>query len=562
MKSFQLTRQTLKPALRSHWARFTSNKIFPSSIEALHDLKDGATMLFGGFGVCGIPENLISAIRTKGTKHLTVFSNDLGLDEFGLGILLNSGQIDRVFASYVGENRRVPSLLNAGEIELNLVPQGTLAEKLRSGGAGIPAFYTPTGVGTTVELGGNPTKYNADGTVAKLSQPKEIKEFNGKKYVLEESLTADYACVKAWKADPLGNLVFHATARNFNPDVAVAGHITIAEVEEIVPLGALAPDEIHLPGIYVHRVVQGEKYEKRIEKLTVSDSPKPQKHESPRAEDPLPFRDSEEANQSHKQIEEGRLLQDWKRERIAKRAAQEFQNDMYVNLGIGIPTIAANYIPKEVSVVLHSENGLLGVGPYPTMAEHDPDLINAGKETVSYLPGSSTFPSSESFAMIRGGHVDLTILGTLEVSQEGDLASWIIPGKTIKGMGGAMDLVSTCKKVKILVLNLFPVVFHFPFNLFPPCCSLLSPLSIQIIVTTTHTDKKGQPKILKKCRLPLTGKGKVDMIITELAVFHVDRHNLSGGGLTLIEKAEGVSVEEIRAQTDAEFKVSDKLKTF
>jgi 3-oxoacid CoA-transferase len=562
MKSFQLTRQTLKPALRSHWARFTSNKIFPSSIEALHDLKDGATMLFGGFGVCGIPENLISAIHTKGTKHLTVFSNDLGLDEFGLGILLNSGQIDRVFASYVGENRRVPSLLNAGEIELNLVPQGTLAEKLRSGGAGIPAFYTPTGVGTTVELGGNPTKYNADGTVAKLSQPKEIKEFNGKKYVLEESLTADYACVKAWKADPLGNLVFHATARNFNPDVAVAGHITIAEVEEIVPLGALAPDEIHLPGIYVHRVVQGEKYEKRIEKLTTSDGPKPQKHESPRAEDPLPFRDSEEANQSHKQIEGGRLLQDWKRERIAKRAAQEFQNDMYVNLGIGIPTIAANYIPKEVSVVLHSENGLLGVGPYPTMAEHDPDLINAGKETVSYLPGSSTFPSSESFAMIRGGHVDLTILGTLEVSQEGDLASWIIPGKTIKGMGGAMDLVSACKKVKILILNLFLVVFHFPFNLFPPCCSLLSSLSTQIIITTTHTDKKGQPKILKKCRLPLTGKGKVDMIITELAVFHVDRHNLSGGGLTLIEKAEGVSVEEIRAQTDAEFKVSDKLKTF
>lgn len=200
---------------------------------------------------------------------------------------------------------------------------------------------------------------------------------------------------------------------------------------------------------------------------------------------------------------------------------------LIVGLCVGIPTVASNYIPAGVNVILQSENGLLGMGPYPLKGQHDHDLINAGKETVTYIPGSSTFSSSDSFAMIRGRHIDLTILGCLEVSGTGDLASWIIPGKSIKGMGGAMDLVSACER---------------------------------IIVTTSHTDKNGKSKILEQCRLPLTGKGVVDMIITELAVFEVDHYHNTG--LTLKEIAEGVTVEEVRAKTEAKFKVADDLKTF
>lgn len=226
------------------------NKVVKTAQEAVEGVKDGMTLLFGGFGLCGIPENSIQALQDLGVKNLTCVSNNAGVDGFGLGKLLETRQIKKMISSYVGENALFEKLFLSGELEVELTPQGTLAEKLRAGGAGIPAFFTPTGVGT------------------KVAEGKPIQEFDGRPYVMERSITGDFAFVKAWKADPFGNLVFRKTARNFNPMVATAGKITIAEVEEIVPLGSLEPDQIHTPGIFVQRVLQGE-FEKRIEQRTV-----------------------------------------------------------------------------------------------------------------------------------------------------------------------------------------------------------------------------------------------------------------------------------------------------
>ncbi|MGY4823755.1 CoA transferase subunit A [Stutzerimonas kunmingensis] len=228
------------------------NKIYPSAAHALEGLvEDGMTIAVGGFGLCGIPEQLIGALRDSGKKDLTAISNNAGVDGFGLGLLLETRQISKMVSSYVGENKEFERQYLAGELALEFTPQGTLAEKLRAGGAGIPAFYTKTGYGTLVAEG------------------KETRQFNGEWYVMEESLTADLALVKAWKADKAGNLLFRKTARNFNPLAAMAGEVCVVEVEEIVETGELDPDQIHLPGIYVHRIVHNPNPEKRIEKRTV-----------------------------------------------------------------------------------------------------------------------------------------------------------------------------------------------------------------------------------------------------------------------------------------------------
>jgi 3-oxoacid CoA-transferase subunit A len=227
------------------------NKVIASADAAVADIPDGATVMLGGFGLCGIPENLIAALVRKGAKGLHTISNNMGIDGCGMGLMLEAGMIASHVGSYVGENKLLEKQVIAGELDLTLVPQGTLAERIRAGGAGIPGFYTPTGVGTVV----------ADG--------KELREFTGRTYVLETGLVADYALVKAWRGDRLGNLVYRKTARNFNPMMATAAKITIAEVEELVEPGAIDPDLVMTPGIYVKRIVQGEKYEKRIERRTV-----------------------------------------------------------------------------------------------------------------------------------------------------------------------------------------------------------------------------------------------------------------------------------------------------
>ncbi len=230
------------------------NKVIASAEDAIRDIPDGATIMIGGFGLCGIPENLIRALVHKGTKGLTTISNNVGVDGYGMGLLLAAGQIRRHIGSYVGENRLLEQMVLEKKIDLELAPQGTFSERIRAGGAGIPAFYTPTGFGTMV------------------SENKETREFDGRMYVMEHALKADFAFVKAWKGDKWGNLVYRKTARNFNPMMATAAKVTIAEVEHLVEVGELDPDLVHTPGIYVKRIFQGEAYEKRIEKKTVRKS--------------------------------------------------------------------------------------------------------------------------------------------------------------------------------------------------------------------------------------------------------------------------------------------------
>lgn len=227
-------------------------KTVKNAEEAVADISTGAMLMMGGFGLCGIPENCIAALLKKDLKDLTIVSNNAGVDDFGIGLFLKRRMVKKMISSYVGENEEFERQLLSGELEVELVPQGTLAERIRAGGAGIPAFFTPAGVGTEVAEG------------------KEMREFYGKLYLMETALTADFALVKAWKGDTAGNLIFKGTARNFNPMMAAAGKITIAEVEELVPAGSLDPNAIHTPGIYVQRIFQGEKYEKRIEQRTVT----------------------------------------------------------------------------------------------------------------------------------------------------------------------------------------------------------------------------------------------------------------------------------------------------
>ena len=321
---------------------------------------------------------------------------------------------------------------------------------------------------------------------------------NGVEYLLEYSHPRPHiSLVKAAVADTLGNLVFEGTAQNCNPDCAMAGLVTIVEAEEIVQAGDLNPNEIHLPGIFVHKVIQATENTKPIERLKL-------------------------LNTDDKGLSGPRSI-------IAKRAAKEFQDGMYVNLGIGLPTLASNFVPPNIHINLHAENGLVGVGPYPaTQEDASPDYINAGKETITYSPGAAAFGSSSSFSMIRGCHMDLTVLGALQCSATGDLASWIVPGQKIKGMGGAMDLVGAP--------------------------------GARVVVTMDHCSSHNNnqsPKILSECTFPVTGSNVVDRIITERAVFDVCPNQT---GLTLMEVAPGWTVEQIQASTGCNFRVADTLE--
>ncbi|KAK1138505.1 hypothetical protein N8T08_002455 [Aspergillus melleus] len=483
----------------------SASKLFKNADEAVADIQSGSTILSSGFGLCGVAETLISAMHRRGAENLhslTAVSNNAGAPgKGGLSTLTQAGQVNQLILSYLGNNKALEKKYLTGNIAIELCPQGTLAERLRAAGAGIPAFFTPTGAHTFLQDGQIPVRLDESGKVIENGNPRETRVFNGKTYLMEKALPGDVAIIRAWKADEAGNCVFRYTTKAFGPTMAKAATLTIVEAENIVPLGSIDPNDVDLPGIFVDRIVPATD-DKHIEIKKWRSA------------------DDESATTTAKDAATAQ------RNLIARRAAKELKQGYYVNLGVGIPTLAPSFLPEGRKVWIQSENGILGMGPYPTEDEVDADIINAGKETVTLVPGAATFDSTESFGMIRGGHVDVSILGALQVSATGDLANYMIPGKVFKGMGGAMDLISNPDKTKI-------------------------------VVATSHTAKDGSSKIVSECGLPLTGARCVSTIITDLCVFQVDR---TKGELLLTELAPGVEVEEVQSKTEAPFTVAEQLE--
>ena len=436
-----------------------------SAEKAASLVKDGDVILGGGFGMTGNPVNIIHELAKTKTKDLTFIANNVGEPNMGGGRLLNNGQLKKMIGSFFTSNREAVLAAQEGRVEYELLPQGTLAEAIRAGGAGIGGFYTPTSAGTLIAEG------------------RETKTLNGKEQVFIEGIRGNVAIIRAWKADTAGNLQYRMTEQNFNRAMATAADLVIAEVQEIVPNGEIDPNEIHTPGCFVDFLVE--------RKLTEEDL------------------GTSASVGSSKVVDEKRM-------NMAKRALTELEKGDVVNLGIGIPTLVADLIKPEDGIILHTENGMLGVGPEPKDgggAMHYP--VNAGKVPVTALPGSSYFDSADSFAMIRGGHIDVAVMGGLEVDASGNLANWAVPGKPLLGVGGAMDLASGAKK---------------------------------LIITLRHTDRSGASKVVEKCTLPITDYNCVDMLITELAVF-----KFIDSQLTLIEILPGSSLEEVRLKTEAKF---------
>ena len=432
--------------------------------EAAALVKEGDTIFGGGFGMTGNPVHLLNKLAERGTKDLTFIGNNTGEPGLGPGRLVRNGQLKKMICSFFTSNPDAVKVAQSGKVEYELLPQGTLAEAIRAGGAGIGGFYTPTSAGTL------------------LAKGKETKMIDGIEQVFIKSIRANVAFIRAWRADTAGNLTYRMTEQNFNKAMATAADLVVAEVEEIVPVGSIDPNNVHTPGCYVDYLVQ---HHITPEELGSS------------------------AGLSSSKADEKRM-------NIARRAFAELKKGDVVNLGIGIPTLIADLIEPEDGIILHTENGMLGVGPSPKDGGGAMEYpVNAGKIPVTALPGSAYFDSADSFAMIRGGHIDVAIMGGLEVDEKRNLANWAVPGKPLLGVGGAMDLASGAKK---------------------------------LIITLIHTDPDGTSKIVPECKLPLTAHGVVDMIITDLAVFTFEDWQL-----TLKEVMPGATVEEVRARTEARF---------
>lgn len=434
-------------------------------------VSSGDVLIAGGFGMTGTPVHLLHALAGTEVKELTYVGNNVGEAGLGAGRLLRNGQLKKAIGSFFTSNPEVVSAAQSGELEVEIIPQGTLAEAIRAGGAGLGGFFTPAGAGTPL----------ADG--------KETRIINGKEMVFVSPIQGDVSFVRAWKADSAGNLQYRLTEANFNTAAATASKLVIAEVEEIVPVGRLKPETIHTPGCFVDFITQA--------KLTEAD-----------------LGSSASVSASLKKVDEDRI-------NMARAAMAEINRGDMVNLGIGIPTLVADFISPADGILIQSENGMLGVGPEPESGGAMEFPVNAGKIPVTALPGASYFDSVTSFGMIRGGHVDVAIMGGLQVDVNGNLANWAVPGKPLLGVGGAMDLASGAGK---------------------------------LIVTMFHCDKNGQSKIVEKCDLPLTARNVVDVLITERAVFKFIKNRM-----TLVKLMPGYTIEDIKKSTAVTFQISSDL---
>ena len=416
----------------------------------------------------GNPTQVLHALAETDVGDITYIANNVGEPGLGGGRMLRNGQIRKAIGSFFTSNPEAVAAAQSGAIEFEVMPQGTMVEAIRAGGAGIGGFFTPTAAGTV------------------LAEGRETRRIDGRLHVFQPALRANVALIRAWSADTAGNLTYRMTEQNFNRAMATAADLVIAEIEECVPTGELPPESIHTPGCYVDYLVPV--------KTSVAD-----------------LGSSASIADSGKKA--GGL-----RMKLARRALAELRPGDIVNLGVGIPTLVADLITPAHGIILHTENGMLGVGPAPESGGALEYPINASKIPVTALPGSSYFDSADSFAMIRGGHVDVAIMGGLQVDEQANLANWAAPGRPLLGVGGAMDLASGAKR---------------------------------LIVTMTHASRDGQSKIVPSCTLPLTATSAVDVIITELAVFR-----FCDGRLTLTELLVGASLEEVKAKTDALFEIA------
>jgi 3-oxoacid CoA-transferase len=459
------------------------NKIYPSPDAAIADIPDGATIAIAGFSVGHrFATSLILALRNKGTKDLTLVCNSLGDPGATRGqILAENRQVKKLVAAFSvrpGTPTASEEQIAAGEMEVELVPQGILVERCRAGGAGIPAFYSPTSVGTD------------------LVKEREIREFGGKPHVLEYAINVDYAFLRGYRADRLGNVQFRGGSQNFNPSFAKAARVAIVEVDEVVEPGVIPPELIDLPGIFVSRVV------KSTQKFDLWKRPERRPSDKPRLYNGKPA---------------------LTRAGIAKNAARLVRDGTYVNLGVGIPTMVSNYL-VERDVILHAENGVLGYGRMVSEEKDiDPDVYNAAGQFVSLKPGASFFDSVASFEMARGGRIDTVILGAYEVDQMASVANWSTADAKRGGIGGAMDLLSG---------------------------------KGDLIIVMEHADSKGRPKLRRKCTYPLTGKGCVTYVVTDLALLRWD-----GVRFVLDETAPGFTPEEVIALTEMEIVAAPKVGT-